>query len=123
MITNDDIWDLFTEKTTMRELEVRCLLASARHTFREALKPIPTRRLLRLRQWDAGFEGFSWWHHDVPYNLYQLLGAAEEFYAALKEVLATREHVWRGPQGKAHRRQMAQMHHGSKKLKKRYVNH
>lgn len=116
MLTNDDFWDLLTERTTLVDLEHRHRLASARAIIRDELEKLSTRSMLNLRRWYAGFDGFD----QMPLNLRQLPGIEEEFYGVLREVLATREHIWRGSAAKEHRRKMAQMHHGSKKLKRRY---
>lgn len=113
--SSQQFWDLLTDQLSLEEYHRRHRMAAAKAAIRDRMAAVSTRALLTLR-YDPPW---SLLQRVVPQDLLDWPGYEEALRSALREVLATREHVPNKLEAKEQRRKMAQQHHGSKRLRNR----
>jgi hypothetical protein len=118
-VINDEFWSLLREDITLDDLNRKQRSDAAARIIETNLRKLGTRALLSMRR-------------DPPWGLVQQVIPEDIqrwrdvdvegiLQTVLRQVLKTREHVPSGAEARAHRRRMAQQHHGSKRLRKRCV--
>jgi hypothetical protein len=113
--TGQQFWDLLTDQLSLEEYHRNQKMEAAKAAIQDRMRDVSTRALLSMR-YDPPWKLIQ---RVVPEDLQRWPYWEDALRLALREVLATREHVPNIKEGKEQRRMMAQQHHGSRRLRKR----